>query len=156
MTLVFSRKGTFLQKVYIDYVASKIAPRGWNVHATVGLGRWSGQKLIGAVIFHDPAPEYGVMCMSGAGEKGWYSLGLLYKAHSYIFNDAGCRLAVMQVSEHNKLMRRTAEHFGYQGTLVPRLRGRDEGEVVYTLSDEEWRSHPLTLRAMEKERRKML
>lgn len=156
MTLVFSKSGTFLQKTYIDFVAERIAPRGWDVMKTAGLGVWAGQNLRGAVVFHDYNPEAGVMCMSGAGDRGWYTLGLIYKAHRYVFDEAKCQLSVMQVSENNDLMKKTAEHFGYEGVLIPRLRGRNEGEMIYTLPDDKWREHPLTLRAMEKERRKML
>lgn len=156
MTLVFSKAGTLLQKTYVDFVAERIAPRGWDVMKTAGLGKWSAQKLVGAVVFHDWNPDAGVMCMSGAGDRGWYSLGLIYKAHRYIFDEAKCQLAVMQVSDRNDLMKRTAEHFGYEGVHIPRLRGRAEGEMIYTLTEERWRDHPLTARAVEKERRKML
>ena len=145
-----------LQKAHADFVAAALDNLGWDPMKTAGLGNWSGDTLTGAVVFHDWNPEAGVMCMSGAGGKGWYSLGLIYKAHKYIFDDAGCQLAVMQVSEHNDLMRRTAEHFGYEGVRIPRLRGRNEDEIVYTLPEEVWRQHPLTLRAMDKEARGVL
>lgn len=60
--------------------------------------------------------------------------------HSYIFDAAGCQLAVMQVSEKNKRMRRIGLAYGYTETRVPRLRGRDEAEMIMTLAEENWRA----------------
>lgn len=150
MTLEFARAGTYLQNVYIDFVAKRIAPRGWDYLKTAGLGVWRGQELRGAFIFHNWEPDAGVMEMSSAGEKGWLTLGAIYKAHRYIFDEAGCQLSVMRVSVENEHMCRTAEHFGYTGHVIPRLRGRDEDEVIYTLTEEDWRANRFTQRAVSR------
>lgn len=97
-------------------------------------------ETIGAVVFHDWNPEAGVMCMSAAGEPGWLTREVLYAMHSYIFDRAGCQLAVMQVSERNERMRRIGLAYGYTETRIPRLRGRDEAEMIMTLTDEDWRA----------------
>lgn len=97
-------------------------------------------RTIGGVVFHDWNPEAGVMCMSAAGEPGWLNRSVLYAMHDYVFNTAGCQLAVMQVSERNARMRRIGLAYGYTETRVPRLRGRDEAEMIMTLPDEVWRA----------------
>ena len=97
-------------------------------------------RTIGGVVFHDWNPEAGVMCMSAAGEPGWLSRPILYAMHRYIFETAGCQLAVMQVSEHNARMRRIGLAYGYTETRIPRLRGRDEAEIIMTLTKEDWRA----------------
>lgn len=96
-------------------------------------------RTIGGVVFHDWNPEAGVLCMSAAGEPGWLNRAVLHAMHSYIFDQARCQLAVMQVSERNERMRRIGRAYGYTETRVPRLRGRDEAEIIMTLTDEEWR-----------------
>ena len=80
------------------------------------------------------------MCMSAAGEPGWLNRSVLYAMHSYIFDQAGCQLAVMQVSERNERMRRIGLAYGYTETRISRLRGRDEAEMIMTLADEDWRA----------------
>lgn len=97
-------------------------------------------RTMGGVVFHDWNPDAGVMCMSAAGEPGWLTRPVLYAMHSYIFDQAGCQLAVMQVSERNERMRRIGLAYGYTETRVPRLRGRDEAEMIMTLADEDWRA----------------
>lgn len=122
-----------------QWVARQIpgCERGWD--ACVALGVFS-DRLIGAVIYHDWNPEAGVMCMSAAGEPGWLTRPVLYAMHAYIFDTAGCQLAVMQVSEKNERMRRIGLAYGYTETRVPRLRGRDEAEMIMTLAEEKWRA----------------
>jgi len=60
--------------------------------------------------------------------------------HGYIFDAAGCQLAVMRVAESNEPMRRSGRRYGYSETLIPRLRGRDEAEAIMTLTDDAWRA----------------
>lgn len=97
-------------------------------------------RLIGAVVYHDWNPKAGVLCMSAAGDPGWLTRPVLHAMHSYIFDTAGCQLAVMQVSERNERMRRIGRAYGYTETRVPRLRGRDEAEMIMTLAEEDWRT----------------
>ena len=121
------------------WVADRIkgCERGWS--ACVAM-RVFTDRTIGGVVFHDWNPEAGVMCMSAAGEPGWLNRTVLHAMHSYIFDDAGCQLAVMQVSENNARMRRIGLAYGYTETRIPRLRGRDEAEIIMTLTDEDWRA----------------
>lgn len=97
-------------------------------------------RLIGGVVFHDWNPEAGVMCMSAAGGPGWLTRPILYAMHSYVFDVAGCQLSVMQVSERNAKMRRIGLAYGYTEARIPRLRGRDEAELIMTLTEEDWRA----------------
>lgn len=144
----FAAKGTFLHRVLLDQVRTDLGfVRGWEAHQTAAMGVFEGQSLRGAVVFHDWNPDAQTMCMSAAGRKGWLTLDAIYRMHSYVFEGAGCQLAVLQVAEDNAHMRRTAEHFGYVGHVIPRLRGRDRAEVIYTLTDEAWQASPFTARA---------
>lgn len=80
------------------------------------------------------------MEMSAAADSPrWLTRPVLRAMHSYIFNDSGCQMALMRVSEHNKRMLRIAAAYGYQSHRIPRLRGRDEAEIVLTLTDDDWK-----------------
>ncbi|UWF68413.1 MULTISPECIES: hypothetical protein [unclassified Brucella] len=37
-------------------------------------------------------------------------------------------------------MIRIARAYGFSETYIPRLRGRDEGEFIFTLTDDDWRN----------------
>lgn len=124
-----------------QWVAKRITGcgRGWDNAVAMRVYTDEGET-IGGVVFHDWNPEAGVMCMSAAGEPGWLNRRVLYAMHDYIFNTAGCQVAVMQVSERNDRMRRIGLAYGYTETRIPRLRGRDEAEIVMTLTEETWRA----------------
>jgi len=145
----FAAKGTYLHRALLEFVRTELGfRRGWEPFQTAAMGVFRAQDIAGAVVFHDWNPEAGTMCMSAAGAKGWLNLEAIYRMHSYVFDGAGCQLAVLQVAEDNDHMRRTAEHFGYAGHVIPRLRGRDKAEVIYTLTEEDWRASPFTARAL--------
>jgi len=104
----------------------------------VASGVYRDGELIGGTVYHNWNPESGVIEMSGAG-KNWWNRAYLKAVHDYVFNTAGCQMAVMRVSENNKRMLRTAVAFGYRKHLIPRLRGRNEAEAIMTLTDDDWR-----------------
>lgn len=127
------------------------AVAGWVAERIEGCERGFGpcvamaciknEALIGGVVFHNYSPESGVIEMSAAADCGdWLNRSTLYAMHDYIFNTAECQTAVMRVSERNKRMCRIARAYGYEGHRIPRLRGRDEAEIIFTLTDEKWRS----------------
>lgn len=100
-----------------------------------------GGDLIAGVVFHDYSPESGVIEMSAAAEsRRWLTRPVMKAMHSYVFDDAGCQMAILIVAESNKTMRRIAKAYGYTETLIPRLRGRNEGGAVMTLTDDAWRA----------------
>lgn len=120
------------------WVASRIngCERGFGPCSALSVG----SPIIGAVVFHNYSPETGVMEMSAAAESPrWLSRPVLRAMHSYMFNDAGCQMAVMRVSEHNTRMLRIAKAFGYEAHRIPRLRGRNEAEMLLTLTDDQWK-----------------
>jgi len=56
------------------------------------------------------------------------------------FERLGCQLVVLRVSERNKNMCGIARTFGFSEVYIPRLRGRDEGEVIFSYTDDQWRA----------------
>lgn len=102
-------------------------------------------KPVAGVVFHNYSPESGVIEMSAAAlSPRWLTRPVLRAIHRYIFEDCGCQLAVMRVSERNTRMCRIAQKAGYSGYRIPRLRGPDEAEMIFTQSREAWQSGRLS------------
>lgn len=110
----------------------------------VAIGVVDNERLIGGTCFHNWNPEAGVIEMSSAGtDPRWLSRPMLKAIFGYVFDQLACQLVVMRISERNDRMVGIARKFGFDGFLIPRLRGRDEAEWIFTLTDEQWRRHPL-------------
>lgn len=126
-------------RVWSQWVAKRIpnALRGWRTCTVMRVYDHNGTK--GCVVFHDWNPEAGTMCMSAASAGNWLTRDVITAMHSYIFDTADCQAAVLQVSEHNDRMNRIARRIGYEPHRIPRLRGRDEAEIVWVLTEETWR-----------------
>ena len=101
-----------------------------------------GPILVGGVVYHNWEPESGVIEMSAAStSKRWLTRKVLHAIFTYPFDQLQCQLVVLRVSEHNKQLHRILLAYGFQGYFVPRLRGRHEGEIIFTLTEEDWRSN---------------
>ena len=110
----------------------------------VSIGVIEGERLIGGTVFHNWNPEAGVIEMSSAGTSPrWLGRKMLKAIFGYVFDQIDCQIVVMRVSERNSRMIEIAKRFGFKGYLIPRLRGRDEAEWIFTLTDDQWRQHPL-------------
>lgn len=120
-----------------DWVSARI-PGSGSFWPCVGMGVFRGPEQVGGVVFYNYDPEAGVMEMSAAGVS-WLNRSVLHAMHEYIFDTAGCQLAVLRVSERNKRMLRIAEAYGYRKHLIPRMGGRDEAQAIMTLTDDDWR-----------------
>jgi len=123
-----------------QWVARKIDGCGRGFDPCVAMSVHRGDRIVGGVLFHNFSPESRVMEMSAAGQN-WLNRPILFAMHEYIFDTAGCQLAVQRVSERNKRMLRIAEAYGYRKHLIPRLRGQNEAEAVMTLTDDDWRKN---------------
>lgn len=110
----------------------------------VCMGVMAGADLIAVMVYHNYDPGAGVIEISGAAtSKRWLTRPVLAEMFRYPFETAGCQLVVMRVSAdkaQNRLGRMLLA-YGFARVLIPRLRGRDEGEWIYTLTDDAWRSN---------------
>lgn len=127
-----------------DFVASHIdgCERGFARFTTLGV-MVQGQFIAG-VVYHNYSPEAGVIELSAAStSKRWLTRPVLKAMFSYPFDEIGCQLAVLRVSEENRGMVGIARRFGFTSYRIPRLRGRGEAEIIFTLTDDDWRAHPV-------------
>ncbi|WP_325347066.1 GNAT family protein [Xylophilus sp.] len=124
-----------------SFVASHIpgCERGFTNFTTMGVVE--GDRLIAGVVFHNWNPESAVIELSAAAlSKRWLNRSVLTSLFSYPFDQLACQMVILRVAEQNKSMCRIAQAYGFTPYRIPRLRGRDEAEIVFTLTDDAWRS----------------
>lgn len=104
---------------------------------------FDGPKLIAGTLYHNWYPKEGVIELtSGSLSRRWLTRPVIRAMFSLPFDVLGCQMVVLRVSELNEPMVRIARSFGFSEVFIPRLRGRDEGEFVFTYTDDQWRSSP--------------
>nr|WP_244495251.1 GNAT family protein [Ensifer sp. Root423] len=119
--------------------------RGWENFTSLGL--IDADRLAAGVVFHNYNPEAGVIELSAASIcRRWLTRPMLKGMFGYPFDQLGCQMVVLRVSERNAVMIEIAERFGFASHRIPRLRGRDEAEILFTFTDEDWRAHPVNRR----------
>jgi hypothetical protein len=52
--------------------------------------------------------------------------------------EIGCQMAIMRVSSRNTRLHRQFSALGLRPHVIPRLYGRDEDGIIFTLSDNDW------------------
>lgn len=129
------------------FVAAHIngCERGFADFTTLGVTEEG--RLVAGVVYHNYSPEAGVIELSAAAtSKRWLTRRVLKAMFGYPFDEIGCQLAVLRVSEENRGMVEIARRFGFTSHRIPRLRGREEAEIIFTLTDNDWRAHPVNRR----------
>lgn len=136
----------FWDKAVAEWVAAMLPGRGdfGNCRA---LGVLHDGELVAGVVFHNWMEEAGVIELSAAATTPrWMTRPVLWEMFDYAFNRAKCQLAVLRVSEKNvsasgRGLHRLLPDYGFKAYRIPRLRGRDEAEIIYTLADDNWRAN---------------
>ncbi len=123
------------------FVASHIGiERGFEKFASMAV--FDGDKMIAGSVYHNWQPESGVIEISSAAvSKRWLTKPVIRAMFSFPFDELGCQLVVLRVSERNTVMCEIATRFGFEAYRIPRLRGSSEAEIIFTLTIENWRSH---------------
>lgn len=104
------------------------------------MGVFSDGNLVAGTVYHNWQQEEGVIELtSGSTTRHWLTRPVIKAMFSLPFDNLGCQLVVLRVSDRNKSMVRIARSFGFDETHIPRLRGRDEGEYIFWFSDDQWR-----------------
>lgn len=97
--------------------------------------------LVAGVVYTNWTPQAGVIEMSAAAISPRWICPVSIKAmFGYPFDQLECQMVVLRVSERNERMVSIAKRFGFEGHLIPRLRGPDEAEFIFTLTAEKWRA----------------
>ncbi len=95
-------------------------------------------QLIAGCVYHNWHPETGVIEMSSAAiTPRWLNRDILRTIFGYPF-DIGCQMIVLRTAEDNKGLHRQLYALGFRSHTIPRLRGRDKAEIIFTLTDDDW------------------
>lgn len=131
-----------------EFASSVIWDDGHDVfgpHSTMGV--YKDGELIAGMVYHNWHEKAGVLEISGgASSKHWLQPKVLKALFSFPFDMVGAQMVVMRVSEKDPTLVRLLKRFGFEGFLIPRLRGRDENEWILTLTDDAWRSSAIANR----------
>lgn len=129
-----------LDREVAEFVASRTdASRGFG--ECVGIAWMDGETMIAGTVYHNWYPEAGIIEMSSAADSPrWLTRKSLQTLFAYPFDQLGCQMVVLCMSERNLRMRDIARRFGFTEFVIPRLRGRDEAECVETLTVEQWQA----------------
>jgi len=104
--------------------------------------------LIGGMVYHRYDPHAGIIEMSVAAiSSRWLTPKVLHTVFAYPFELVGVQMVILEVDESNETMRSIAERYGFTGHRIPRLRGRNEAGMIYTLTDDEWKANKFAQRA---------
>lgn len=123
------------------WVAGNLGIRKWA--ESFSIANVKDQFILGATVFHNWFPETGVVELTSfSASPRWMSRAMINAVLGYAFDNLKCQMVVLRVSEINTRMTNTAEGLGFKGYLIPRLRGKDEAEWIFCLTDDEWAVSP--------------
>lgn len=100
-------------------------------------------KPIAAIILHNWQPDTGVIEITAAGSGRWQSRRIINEVFGLCFDAMGCQMAAMRIGADNAKSVENARRLGFTGHLIPRLRGRNEDEWIFTLTAEDWQGSRL-------------
>lgn len=123
-----------------------ISTRIFGKPAKFGLGNAmavtkDGSPIAG-VVFYDHDKDAGVIQFSAASDsKRWLTKPVLWAMFSYAFDQLGCQAIIGRNDPDNEALLRQQRAYGFKEYFIPRLRGRDKGEVLVVLHDDAWRKN---------------
>lgn len=112
--------------------------RGWSNCKAIGVE--DNGRLIGGTVFHNWAPEAGVIELSSAATSPrWAVRPMLKTIFGYAFDGLKCRMIVMRVGAENERMCSIARRLGCRVYQIDDLRGEGKDELIFTLTAAAWR-----------------
>ena len=107
----------------------------------VTLGVFRDSTLIGAAIYHNWNPQFGVIEISGAAtDSRWLTRSVLREMYRYPFEQLGCQMVVQRTPATNERLLGILARLDFDFIEIPRLRGRNEAETVCTLTDDAYKA----------------
>ena len=129
-----------LSEEVAEFVASLLPGFARGFGNCKAIGVLDGDTLVAGVVFHNWNPEAGVIEISGASvTPKWMTRNVVAGLFEYAFDQIGCQLVIARVAERNRHVQRGFRRFGFAEVFVARMRGRNEGELIFTFTDDAWR-----------------
>lgn len=114
-------------------------PEGFGASRCVGVIDNAG-RLVAGWAWHGWNPHAGTIEFSGASiTPRWMTRRILNELFGYAFNGIGCQMVVTRNSATNTRLHRQLKDFGFTRFDVPRMFGRSEDGVFWSLTDDDWK-----------------
>ena len=98
--------------------------------------------IIAAVIFNNFDPSGGTIELSAAADDPrWMTRPVLFDLFNYAFGQMQCQAVVTRVDPDDRRLGRIFPAYGFTRYDIPRLRGRNKGEAIFLLTEEDWRAN---------------
>lgn len=126
-------------KVVSEFVAQNIegCARGFGNCAAIGFSDEKG--LFGGAVYHNYSPEAGTIELTAVSKrKSWATRDTIRLVFGYPFAAFNIQLLAARTAEGNTSALRVWEKLGADFYTIPRLRSRNEAEVITTLTAEQW------------------
>lgn len=115
---------------------------GFQRFASMAVAR--GTTIIGGVVFHDWDERSGYIAMSAAGDKSrWLTRQVVNDFMVFCFDMMHCQIAVSRTDSKNKESLALCRKIFMQEYPIQRMAGRDKDLHLFTITEEQWRLHPL-------------
>lgn len=106
------------------------------------LGIFDGGAIAGVMVYHNYDRKAAVIEISGVAETAeWLKRHVLREMFAFPFKSLDCQMVVMRVSINDKRLARMLTAYGFNHYKIARLRGRHEDELIFTLTDDDWRNN---------------
>lgn len=139
MKLYWCGHGTAQHEMALDWLEEEIGERFRS--ATVAVVMKENGDLAAAWVWHNWQPDAGVIEFSGASTTPrWMTRAILQNLFAYAFETCGAQMIATRNSATNTRLHRQLKRYGFSRFDIPRLFGRDEDGVVWTLTDDAWRA----------------
>ena len=130
-----------MRVVQIDprWVAARIPNCERGFGECVALGVQKGNVVIAGFVFHNWCPHSAVIEISGAADDPkWGTRSMVTELLNYAFKTVAVQLIVARNAPDNDRASKFWRAIGCNEYQIPRLRGRDTAETIFTLTDDQW------------------
>ncbi len=122
--------------------------KGFGPCATMGV--FDGADLIAVVVYHNYCSRARVVELSAAStDKRWLTRAVLREMFARPFEAMDCQMVVLRVSPNDKALCRMLTAYGFTSYRIPRLRGQFEDEMIFTLTNDAWRTNKFNKKVIE-------
>jgi RimJ/RimL family protein N-acetyltransferase len=128
-----------VEKFVADLIPN-VSEHGFGNCRAIGIINADG-LLIAGMVFHHWWPESGTIEFSGAATTPhWMTRHILDELFGYAFDKVGVQMLTTRNSGSNKRLHRQLATYGFERFDIPRLFGRRENGVLWTLTEEAFRA----------------
>lgn len=125
---------------FVSNLIPQVRAHGFGECRAIGVINGDG-LLVGGMVFHHYWPEAGTIEFSGAAlTPKWLTRRILDAMFGYAFDGAGVQMLITRNSGSNTRLHRQLAAYGFERFDIPRMFGRNDDGVFWTLTEEAFRA----------------